>query len=89
MTFSSAEDPKCGGTIESPTGVLRAPDSDNDGWYDAHANCLWVISAKKGTIIRYRAFVDAEESEKFARCRIDFLKVSMHDHYGYTTFISS
>ena len=69
MANFPAKEFQCGSTIKSPTGVLNAPD-----WRcDPQMGCLWVLNASQGTRIRYRAFVDVEESKN---CTAAFLKVS-------------
>ena len=45
------------------SGMISAPDQNGDGFYDINTDCLWIISAKEGYVIRYRVVITyVEES---------------------------
>ena len=70
----------CGGLRLEPTGFLRAPDTDADGYYDNDVDCLWIIVAPEDTLIEFEVLQIVIEPATRA-CFFDFLEVCTFVNY--------
>ena len=54
--------------------MISAPDQNGDGFYDINVDCLWIVTAEEGYVIRY-GFV-LHYIEYSVGCRKDVLRVN-------------
>ena len=60
--------------MTSESGTITPPDRDRDSLYDFNIDCLWIITAEEGFVIRYN--VSILHIEWSADCHKDALEVS-------------
>ena len=63
----------CEERITRKSGLITAPDQNGDGFYDINTDCLWIITAEEGYVIRY-SFV-LQFIEYSVNCNKDVLQV--------------
>ncbi|XP_004860031.1 cubilin [Heterocephalus glaber] len=66
----------CGGYLTGSDSTLLSPDSDSNGRYDKHLNCIWFITAPVNKVIKLTFNTFALENESSARiCQFDYVKL--------------
>ena len=63
----------CSGFVIEPAGILTAPDSNNDTWYDNNAECVWIIEVSDSRSIRIQ-FLEIDIENEMV-CEYDRLQV--------------
>ena len=74
--YTDNENETCGGMITDRSGLITAPDNDEDGFYDFNVECVWLIKVASDSVIVYQ-ILDVEIGEASTdSCEGDVLSVS-------------
>ena len=76
LSFLAPSQP-CGGLLTEPTGLMKSPDLDQDGYYDNWVECFWTIRLDWRKIIEL-TIVSLKLEFDFDGCLTDYLEVSTY-----------
>lgn len=71
--YSTGFSTDCGVVTHQPSGLIKAPDSNGDGWHDPFVDCLWTLRAGTGKVIKYG--LTFNDGHSYAECSQDMLWV--------------